>query len=796
MKKKILLFLLFVIQLNVQAAVLTNQVNNPDYSVHVDKVGSKLRVTYTFDSVAIIPDPVFAGLFNLNIAGFGNSSEEAKPALPILLERFAIPANCTYSVNVIEEQYSTYNNIKLAPARPAISETSPYTFLTVPVEPIAISDRYEPFGVITDCGPQIFKKQQIANIRVSPIAYNSALNSVRICDKLCFEIEFIENGTSSELESDIETDYFLKSITLQPTDNSAANKAQAKVWDSLYSRPAEIDYLVLTADVLRLPAIQFANWKRNLGYNVTLLSEAIWSKDMVSNAISSWYSSSANPCYVILFGDADHINPHTNFIAPSDFKYACMDGEDDIIPDFCIGRIPATNTLEAFNAVNKICAYEANPLGDMTETKVVYATYFQDEGKSDGIEGRDFTRTTEMIYNAFPTRFGSRQRIYYCHPMVNPTRWSLRFSTGLPIPSELRKPGFAWDGDAQDIISAINNGCNLFFHRDHGEIKGWGDPAFKTSDLAKLKNTNYPIVLSIDCLTGKYTKEENFAKTMLCMPNAGCATIIAASENTYSGQNDAMVCSMFGSLFPEEKFSYNGNPNINSNASLFNGRASSIGEMLNIGLLNMERQYSNDMLGLNGEQRERYHCFGDPSLAVCWYSSKVLEQNASITEFGGYITVDMNGYEAYISFFDALTQEQQRVYGNYATFETTNPEYVFISVTRPGWVPLIGNYGQIRTMGTDNPKDNYIESYELISNTLLVNVIVDFDVSFGSESVWKLNTYIQSGANAVLISSLKAPLSGTPAVVQLPEIKNGDIVRLTLTCGNKIIDKKAILIRK
>lgn len=75
-------------------------------------------------------------------------------------------------------------------------------------------------------------------------------------------------------------------------------------------------------------------------------------------------------------------------------------------------------------------------------------------------------------------------------------------------------------------------------------------------------------------------------------------------------------------------------------------------------------------------------------------------------------------------------------------------------------------------------------------------MIVDFDVSFGSESVWKLNTYIQSGANAVLISSLKAPLSGTPAVVQLPEIKNGDIVRLTLTCGNKIIDKKAILIRK
>ncbi len=795
MKKKILLFLLFVIQLNVQAAVLTNQVNNPDYSVNVDKVGSKLRVTYAFDSVAIIPDPVFAGLFNLNIAGFGNSSEEAKPALPILLERFAIPANCTYSVNVIEAQYSTYNNIKLAPARPAISETSPYTFLTVPVEPIAISDRYEPFGVITDCGPQIFKKQQIANIRVSPIAYNSALNSVRICDKLCFEIEFIENGTSSELESDIETDYFLKSITLQPTDNSAANKAQAKVWDSLYSRPAEIDYLVLTADVLQPAAARFTDWKRHLGYNVTLLSEAIWSKDMVNNAIVSWYGSSANPCYVIFFGDYKLIKPYEPQDILTDFKYACMDGEDDIIADVCIGRIPAENLNEAENIVLKVMSYEANPLGEMSETKVVYCTYFQDENR-DGYEDRDFTRTTEMIYNAFPTRFNSRQRIYYCNPFVTPNRWSNQYSYGERIPLELHKSSFNWNGNKNDIISAINRGCNLFFHRDHGDVDGWIAPAFHTEDLSALHNTIYPIVLSIDCLTGNYAVNNNFAKTFLCMADGGCVTIIAASGTTDTGQNDSMACAMFGSLFPEEGFAYKGNlSNAGSNAVLFTGRASSVGEMLNIGLINMERQHPFDIEG-NKKQRERYHCLGDPSLAVCWNSSNVLEQNASITDFGGYITVDMGEYDAYISFFDPSTQEHERVYGTYATFETENPENVFISVTRPGWIPLTGTYSQICTKGTNNPKDNYIESYDLIDNTLLVHLTVDFDVSFGPESVWKLNTYIQSGANAVLISSLKAPLSGTPAVVQLPEIKNGDIVRLTLTCGDKIIDKKAILIRK
>lgn len=811
MKKSLLFLILGMIYLHMKGIVFSMPNHIPGYSVNVMNMDDGLRVIYTFDSIAQIPDQVISGHFNLRIAGFGNSSEETKPALPILLDRFAIPTDySTYAITVHSTSYSEYY-IPLAPARPMLPENSPYTFFTVPVKPLTIIDSYLPSTQVTDCGPQIFRRKQVANIQISPVAYNSARNKVRIYNEICFDISFIGTGTNTPDEgNDLNNDYCFKAITLQPDEASTANKAKAGSLNFMQSTPAEIDYLILTAGIHQPAALNFANWKRQLGYNVTLLSQSSWSKNAIINEIHSWYNSSKSPRYVLLLGDATLVTPYNNNPAPTDFRYSCMDGDNDIIPDFSIGRIPASTLDEAGNAISKIISYEANPLGNLTETKAVYCTYFQDDATyhpetdenkgyegPDNMEDSDYARTTELIYKAFPTRFDSQQRIYYCKPHVIPKYWSPMFSTALPVPEELRKPGFAWDGDKADIITSINNGCTLFYHRDHGEYNGWSAPSFKTTDLNSLKNTTYPIVLSIDCLTGCYTASNNFAKKMLCMPDAGCATIVAASRYTYPGLNDAMVCAMFGSMFPEEHFSYDGRK-IVGNVSLFTGSASSVGEMLNIGLINMERLCPDSIkeIGACHDQRNLYQCLGDPSLAVCWNSSNELARNTSITEFGGYITVETGSTSTYISFLDTTTNKHCRVRGSYATFETSDPDKVLISVSRPGWVPLIGSYSQINTSGADNPKDNYINSYELIGNTLLVYITMNADVSFGISNTWKLNAYLQSGARVVLISSVKEPPQGSPAVIQLPEIKNGDIVRLTLTCGNTIIDKKAILIRK
>lgn len=56
--------------------------------------------------------------------------------------------------------------------------------------------------------------------------------------------------------------------------------------------------------------------------------------------------------------------------------------------------------------------------------------------------------------------------------------------------------------------------------------------------------------------------------------------------------------------------------------------------------------------------------------------------------------------------------------------------------------------------------------------------------------------YIQRGVNAITVASVDLANSQNPVEVRMPETAAGDIVRLTLTQGNQVIDKKSILINK
>lgn len=774
----------------------------PGYGVDVAKTANGLRVTYTFDSVAVMADPVFNGKYNLLIGGCGETSTPGQPALPVLLDRFAVPAGHTYMVGMVSVSYFS-RTVALAPSRPALSESSEYTFYTVPVEPMVSVNQYLPEHPAYDCGAQTVRKQQVANVRVSPVSYNSTLRKMRVCSSLCFDIVFTPVGdreTADTEEYDEDADYFMKSITLQPVDS----KAKAQLQDRLRSTDARIDYLVLTADVLKPAAQMFADWKRKMGYTVTLLSQPEWGKEEIMETIASWYDESPRPRYALLFGDASLVSPYqvvdevdgetTTYRIPSDFYYACLDGDGDYMIDIDLGRIPATTCSEAYNAVTRIMLYEENPLGPMTETKAVYSAYFQDENPKNGEEDREFVRTTERLYQTIVDKFDNRERIYACETDVQPQRWSLHYSMGYPIPSELRKPFFPWSGNGSQIIKAVNEGCNILTYHAHGEPTGWRNLHFGIKELAGLQNNTFPIVFSITCLTGKYNNgADNFAKKFLCMPTGGCASIIAASGVTFSKYNDALMCAMFKSIFPSLDLVYDG-WGIDRNAELYSGKAFSIGSMLNIGLINMERQFpGNSECNL---QRERYHCFGDPSLAVCWNSDKIFESRASITEFGGYITVDLGGVSGYISFYDPATKENQRSNGNYATFQTSNPDDVFISVTYPGWRSLTGTYSSLCTTGVDNPKDNYIDSYEWYGSNLLVYFVMKYSASFGMDGKWKLNVHIQRGINAITVASVDLANSQNPVEVRMPETTAGDIVRLTLTQGNQVIDKKSILINK
>ncbi len=71
-------------------------------------------------------------------------------------------------------------------------------------------------------------------------------------------------------------------------------------------------------------------------------------------------------------------------------------------------------------------------------------------------------------------------RVYNTDNNVTPLYWNnTLYSNGEAIPTELlRSSGFAWNGDAYDIASQINQGRFYVLHRDHGSYNGWADPSF------------------------------------------------------------------------------------------------------------------------------------------------------------------------------------------------------------------------------------------------------------------------------------------------------------------------------
>ncbi len=92
-------------------------------------------------------------------------------------------------------------------------------------------------------------------------------------------------------------------------------------------------------------------------------------KEFLSTAYHSWQTP--KPAYVLLMGDSswdpkklradskafDFIPSYGALV--SDNWYVSLDGEDDVLPDMFIGRIPARTASEADAVINKIIAYEA-----------------------------------------------------------------------------------------------------------------------------------------------------------------------------------------------------------------------------------------------------------------------------------------------------------------------------------------------------------------------------------------------------------------------------------------------------
>ena len=383
---------------------------------------------------------------------------------------------------------------------------------------------------------------------------------------------------------------------------------------------AGCDYLIICDPAFGPAADSLARWRELSGLRAKVVNTATigGSAENIEQYIDRSQLWPTAPGFVILIGDAEYIpcfyilehaldrqtKQGTGLIEgkiASDRYYGDID--DNGAAEIYVGRLPVNSPAEAFAAVNRIIDYERNPPDPASFSSyynsAAVAGYFQDIDPVDGYADKRFARTADDVARYLENSGGCTvSRIFNSGATVNPANWYSGTSglylfenddsSGRPLPPDLLKPGFGWDGSGADISSAINNGVFLAAHRgygsrlmryssgDTGYPGGWKYPDFLPGDAAALTNGPLlPIVFSPSSQTAWFDNEtdqyeydyysggsfftalrtlptdESFSEQLMLNPNGGAIAVFGPTRTSFSGYSDRLIWGWMDAIWPD-----------------------------------------------------------------------------------------------------------------------------------------------------------------------------------------------------------------------------------------------------
>ena len=431
--------------------------------------------------------------------GISLPANEGEPNLPSFSRFVAIPNGANAHIEMGYRSMTTIANVDLLPAAPIKFDTddSPNTYeknLSIynknaffPEQPVTISEPFSLRGV------------QTVAITVAPYQYNPVTKELRVYDDMQFDVRF-DGGNSEFGDTRLRSPYW-DPILMQNLANynqlpSIDYEARMQEW--VNNRPTGCEYLIVIPNNEGFR--QYAEQLRDFRIQQGILTEVKSLSDMgctTTNEMKSYFHNAYNtwdipPVAVLLLGDHNtnmsvgipaeytfHSQNYGNCI--TDNGYADVTG--DLLPEMAFSRLVAANVNEAQMMVSKQLEYEyTNPnldassyehpitaLGWQTERwfqicSEVVGGYWRNQGK-------DPVRIN-AIYSGYPgNQWSSNQNTYMVVNYFGPNGLGYIPAT----PSEL---GGWTGGTAAQVVNAVNSGCMLLQHRDHGYYQGWGEPDF------------------------------------------------------------------------------------------------------------------------------------------------------------------------------------------------------------------------------------------------------------------------------------------------------------------------------
>lgn len=663
------------------------------------------------------------------IEGFGLRDAPGGYATPFRVDAFAVPEGCTAVVETVDSAFVDYD-CRLAPARRIPEKGTAAEGVVKEGGQNASQGGFYPRKVaVAAWRGSVYRGREICNVVVNPVQYDAAANKARAYSKITYKVRFVPKAGARAMAGAPAT----KPVIL-PADNMLGNitmnGASAKAGDMAVKATGAAagddtrDYLIISVDKYAEAVDRFAEWKELLGFRVHKVLKGSWNSDAVKAEVEKAYAENPALYYLLIVGDHDdvpgqymehHADDGDFSVHYTDLYYGCMDGEGDETPDIYRGRLSVSSPEEAATVVDKIIGYEKRPPTDagFYERGVNCADYLDnDNGVADDYEDRRYVQTAEEIRAYMLGQGKDVERVYSTNYEITPKYWNRNyFSFGEPIPEDMLKPAFAWDGNEGDIRRAINSGVFYVLHRDHGLVDCWENPYFSVKHVDMLQNGDLlPVVFCVNCDNGAF-QADCLAERFLRKQGGGAVAVIAASDISYSGYNDALACGLFDAIWPEPglrpKF-----PGVNSLGGETPAPTYELGQILDQAQVRVSETFGSPDPSVSSNEKndsfcrivtkEIYHCFGDPSLQIRTEMPAPFS-GVSVTRGNGCVTVGNGGETARITFVNRRTGEVVSHIAPSAVYTTADFEDVDVCVSGHNRIPYIdaGKLTGIESVQTD-----------------------------------------------------------------------------------------------
>ena len=484
----------------------------PAMRVSASEAPSELLLTFALDGVWAEEISLGADVFaDIRLDGAGRCGRVGAPALPVVRKLIELPEKATAHLSVLGETTSTFNlanlglTAPLTPVQPPLEKLPGAQRGPAVIDPAAYSSAAR-FGAeaakLVDLGTA--RGRGRALLEFYPLAYSPATGEITFRSRIDVSIALSVPAGGAPPR------------VVQVSEAAGTEPYASGEGIKFVGLPG---YLIITADSLVPDVAPLAEWRRRVGFDVTVTSAsaagstASGIRSYIADAVDNWASP---PAYVLLVGDT-HLVPNftgiQTYSPATDLYYACLDGGigDDYQQDTVVGRLPADDGGE---------------LADMIERVIHNERYVSPAPWVSGaafLASLDHYEVSEDTHN------------YFIDSFAQPSGYVSR-----------KLYRYTYSADSDDVRDAINAGLSLLVYSGHGSTTYWADgPLFYASDVQALTNFQmYPAVYSFACYTGDFASGDCFAETWLSQSDKGAVCFWGSSVTSYWDEDDILEKSL------------------------------------------------------------------------------------------------------------------------------------------------------------------------------------------------------------------------------------------------------------